>query len=260
MAKSELPKRRIIAFVVDDEQGSLTALADDLRRFPEVKEVHTFTSYAEATFPLLELQPDVVFLDIETPGKSGIDFLRSIRTRISFSFHAVFYTAHSRYMIDAIRQSAFDFLQKPYKTEELREILERIVSTPVEPPVHIASLSANLAVSSRKLALQTISEMLLVAVSEVLLLQYDRRLRAWMLTLTDGSVHRLHTGLSATDLLAMSPTTFVRISSSSIVNLTYLAAIENTTQRCRLCQPFSHIELFASRRYFSKLKERFELL
>ena len=53
---------------------------------------------------------------------------------------------------------------------------------------------------------------------------------------------------------------FVQTSSGCIVNLTYLAAIENTTQRCRFCQPFEGVELYASRRYFSKLKERFDMI
>ncbi|MEE1270180.1 MAG: hypothetical protein U0K28_04050 [Prevotellamassilia sp.] len=45
-----------------------------------------------------------------------------------------------------------------------------------------------------------------------------------------------------------------------IININYLAAIENSTQRCRLCPPFDKLELTVSRRYFSKLKEQFELL
>lgn len=260
MVKNDSSKRRLVAFVVDDESGSLNTLVEDLRCQPEIREVHGFSSYAEATFPLLELQPDVVFLDIEVPGKSGIDFLRSIRPRLSFTFHAVFYTGHSHYMLDAIRQSAFDFLLKPYKIEELRSILERIVETPIGSPLPPNTLLRSTPITPRKLALQTISELLLVTVGEVLMIQYDRHIRAWLLTLTDNSVHRLHAGLTATDLLTMAPETFARISSSCIINLTYLAAIENATQRCRLCQPFTGIELFASRRYYSKLKERFELL
>lgn len=260
MVKGELPKHRLVAFVIDDEQGSLNALVEDLRRQPEIREVHGFTSYTEATFPLLELQPDIVFLDIEVPGKNGIDFLRSIRPRISFAFHAVFYTGHSHYMLDAIRQSAFDFLLKPYKPEELRTILERVAEVPTGQLAHPALPPRYTDSEPRKIALQTISELLLVNTSEVLMLRYDRDLRAWLLTLTDSSIHRLHAGITATDLLTMAPSTFIRISSSCIVNLTYLAAIENTTQRCRLCQPFTNIELIASRRYYSKLKERFELL
>lgn len=64
---------------------------------------------------------------------------------------------------------------------------------------------------------------------------------------------------TADDLLALNPT-YMRISNTCIINLTYLAAIENNSQRCRMCPPFDDIELTVSRRYYSKLKEKFELL
>lgn len=260
MTRESNVQKQLTAFVVDDEVGPLQVLADDLRRQPEVKEVYTYTSYNEAIYPLIELQPDVVFLDIEVPGKSGLDFLKSIRPRISFSFHAVFYTGYSHYMLDAIRHSAFDFLLKPYKPEELRTVIDRLVnaSSNVFKPC-FGAMNRYADATPHKLALQTISELLLVTVSEVLMVQYDRDTRAWLLSLTDNSVHRLHAGITATELLTMSPS-FIRISSNCIVNTTYLAAIENATQRCRFCHPFDAIELYASRRYYSRLKERFELL
>lgn len=100
--RSDPQKQLLTAFVVDDEQGPLEVLAADLRQMPEIGEVYTFSSYSEATLPLIELQPNVVFLDVEVPGKSGLDFLESIRQRLSFSFHAVFYTGYSHYMLEAI--------------------------------------------------------------------------------------------------------------------------------------------------------------
>lgn len=63
------------AFVVDDNPSALQTLANDLSSLPEFSSVHTFQSYTEATLPLIELQPDVLFLDVEVPGKSGLEFL-----------------------------------------------------------------------------------------------------------------------------------------------------------------------------------------
>ena len=74
-----------------------------------------------------------------------------------------------------------------------------------------------------------------------------------------ASALMLKKGLTAEDILKVHPI-FARISNTVIINLTYLAAVENNTQRCRLCPPFEHIVISASRRYFGKLKERFELL
>lgn len=77
--------------------------------------------------------------------------------------------------------------------------------------------------------------------------------------LTDNSTHILKKGISASDLLALD-SNLARISNTCIINLTYLSAVENNTQKCRLASPYNHLQVVASRRYFSKLKERFELL
>lgn len=235
------------AFIVDDNPAALETLATDLRQQPEFAEVYTFASYAEATLPLLEKQPDVLFLDVEVPGKTGLEFLDSIRSKVTFTFKVVFYTGFSNYMIDAIRQSAFDYLLKPYKQSELRLIIDRMKQ------------SENERVLQRKIAMQTVSELLLINLDEALMFNYSSERRSWVLTLTDGTVHVLKRGVTADDLANFSQT-MVRISNTCIINLNYLAAVENNTQHCRLCPPFDNIEITASRRYFSKLKKRLDLL
>lgn len=246
----------LTAFVVDDNPLWLDKLASDLRSLPDFSNVHTFSSYAEATLPLLEMQPDVLFLDVEVPGRTGLEFLDSIRKKVTFSFKVIFYSAYSHYMLDAIRQSAFDYLLKPYKQEELRQVVGRLLRSMQE-----SSSMQQLVVQGmpRKIAIQTISELLLVTVEQILMFSYMSRQRSWQLSLTDLTTHTLKKGMTAENLLALAPT-LARINSTCIINLSYLEAIENTTQRCRLCPPFSQIAITASRRYFSKLKERFELL
>ena len=95
----------LTAFVVDDTPMALETLANDLRRQPEFEKVYTYTNYTDATLPLLELQPEVLFLDVEVPGKTGLEFLQSIRPRVNFTFKVVFYSGFSDYMLDAIRPS-----------------------------------------------------------------------------------------------------------------------------------------------------------
>lgn len=248
--------KALLAFIVDDNPNWLETLASDLRSMPEFGVVRSFRSYAEATLPLLEEQPDVLFLDVEMPGKTGLEFLDSIRTKVTFTFKVVFYSAFSHYMIDAIRHSAFDYLLKPYKRQELQALVTRLTAD-----AQGGSGMQQLVVQGmpRKMAIQTVSELLLVTMEQMLLFGYVSQQRSWQLSLTDGSTHMLKKGMTAETLLALAPT-LARINSTCIINLTYLEAIENNTQRCRLCPPFNEMEIVASRRYFSKLKERFEML
>lgn len=253
-----MPQTRLTVFVVDDEAGPRESLVADLKKHPCIGEVFAFSNYSDATLPLLEQQPDVLFLDVEVPGRTGLEFIDSLQGNLSFSFRVVFYTGFSHYMLDAIRRSAFDYLLKPYKEKELEEIIERLVMAHAAPGIGTNSADHRHG-APRKIAVQAISELLLLTVDEILYTEYHKTARNWRLILTNGSEHQLRKGTSAEDILKLHPA-LVRVSSSCIVNLNYLSAVENSTQRCRLCAPFDNQEIYASRRYFSKLKEKFEML
>lgn len=255
---ANLPQTRLTVFVVDDEAGPREALVADLKKHPCIGEVFAFSNYSDATLPLLEQQPDVLFLDVEVPGRTGLEFIDSLQGNLSFSFRVVFYTGFSHYMLDAIRRSAFDYLLKPYKEKELEEIIERLVMAHAAPGIGTNSADHRHG-APRKIAVQAISELLLLTVDEILYTEYHKTARNWRLILTNGTEHQLRKGTSAEDILKLHPA-LVRVSSSCIVNLNYLSAVENSTQRCRLCAPFDNQEIYASRRYFSKLKEKFEML
>ena len=255
---ANMPQTRLTVFVVDDEAGPRETLVADLKKHPCIGEVFAFSNYSDATLPLLEQQPDVLFLDVEVPGRTGLEFIDSLQGNLSFSFRVVFYTGFSHYMLDAIRRSAFDYLLKPYKEKELEEIIERLVMAHAAPGIGTNSADHRHG-APRKIAVQAISELLLLTVDEILYTEYHKTARNWRLILTNGTEHQLRKGTSAEDILKLHPA-LVRVSSSCIVNLNYLSAVENSTQRCRLCAPFDNQEIYASRRYFSKLKEKFEML
>lgn len=80
-----------------------------------------------------------------------------------------------------------------------------------------------------------------------------------MVTLTNMEQHRLRMTIKAKEILNLSQS-FVRINSNCILNIEYLSSIENNTLRCVLYSPFEHLELTASRRHFSKIKEMLEML
>ena len=249
--------QKLNAFIIDDCPTHAQNLYNDLCNQPEIENVKVFNSCSEATLPILEQQPDVIFLDIEMPECSGFDFFESIHSKLNFPLRVVFYSAFSKYVLDALRHEAFDFLLKPYKMSELRIIIDRLMANFNQPALK-GNFQSHLPVP-KKMAVQTVSNLMLLTIEEVLHLQYSRPQRAWLITLTDGSTHRLHQNTTAEDLLALHPS-LARVSQGDIVNLTYLTAIENNTQRCRFCPPFEEIEIYASRRNFAKLKEKFELI
>lgn len=74
----------------------------------------------------MSIQPDVLFIDVEMPGQTGFEVLQSLRDEIPMDLIVVFYSAFDKYMIDALRASAFDFLLKPYQQDEFELVVDRI--------------------------------------------------------------------------------------------------------------------------------------
>jgi two-component system, LytTR family, response regulator len=114
----------INAILIDDEKASLVALEAKLADCEhEVKILASFQNPTEALAQLHKYDLEVVFLDVDMPQMDGFAFLNKLPQR---NFEVIFTTAFSQYILDAIRQEAFDFLVKPIVQEELNEALNRI--------------------------------------------------------------------------------------------------------------------------------------
>lgn len=111
--------------MIDDEPRGITSLQKLLTlNCPQIYVIQTCNSVEEAKQQIVLLKPDLVFLDIAMPGKSGLDLLDEL-TEISFEI--IFVTAHNNYMQQAFHFSAVDYLIKPVDEELLIEAVTRAV-------------------------------------------------------------------------------------------------------------------------------------
>lgn len=106
------------ALLVDDEQKSCLALQKLLTSYCPNVDVFAQASNVDDALAILQQNPDIqlVFLDIEMPGKSGFELLESYE---SPEFRVIFTTAYDQYALKAIRLSALDYLLKPIHIKEL---------------------------------------------------------------------------------------------------------------------------------------------
>jgi two-component system LytT family response regulator len=115
----------IRTIIIDDEPGSIDVLTMMLKK----KCSHDVQVIATSNSPVLgqslidEHKPDLVFLDIEMPGMTGIDIVRSFQNP---SFRVVFITAYDAYAVEAFRLSAVDYLLKPVETDDIVRVVEKI--------------------------------------------------------------------------------------------------------------------------------------
>lgn len=115
----------ISVVIVDDEAASIRNLSNDLAAYDDIRILETTTSAEKARKIIVRQQPDLLFLDVEMPKMSGFDLCQSIRADVHADMRVVFYTAYDKYVLEALRASAFDYLLKPYLPEELDAVIER---------------------------------------------------------------------------------------------------------------------------------------
>ena len=114
---------KIKAILVDDEPRGLLSLHKLLEiNCPEVEVISTCSNAEEALMKIQQLQPNLVFLDIAMPGKTGFDLLKELP---SISFEIIFVTAHNNYLVQAFHFSAVDYLLKPVDDDLLKAAVKR---------------------------------------------------------------------------------------------------------------------------------------
>jgi two-component system LytT family response regulator len=104
---------KFTVLIVDDEPMARVALKRILEEnFPQVHILAEVNGVPEAVKSIYSLKPDVVFLDIEMPGYSGIEILDFFENR-HIPSKIVFVTAYEEYALKAFELSAVDYLLKP---------------------------------------------------------------------------------------------------------------------------------------------------
>lgn len=112
--------------IIDNEPDIADGLAELLGLFcPEILKVNIEHSIAGGIEAINNLQPDVVFLDVELNEGTGFDLLNQLD---EIAFQLIFITAHDKYALNAFRFSAIDFLVKPIDPEALQVAVERAKS------------------------------------------------------------------------------------------------------------------------------------
>lgn len=111
--------------IIDDEIEAIETLEFLINNYCENVEIVGKASRADDAIELINnLNPDLVFLDIEMPQKSGFDLIDSIG---DFEFSLVFITAYNQYAIKAFELSALDYLLKPVPIDRLQKTIERVI-------------------------------------------------------------------------------------------------------------------------------------
>jgi two-component system LytT family response regulator len=108
--------------LIDDERLARSELRRMLDEFSDVEIIGEAANAAEGIEKIEALNPDLIFLDIQMPGKSGFDML----SQLDKAPHVIFVTAYDEYALKAFDVNALDYLMKPVEPQRLAEALLKV--------------------------------------------------------------------------------------------------------------------------------------
>ena len=113
---------KITCIVVEDVKLNRDVMADLISSIDSMELMGSFENASEATNALSELEPDVMFLDIEMPGMSGLDFLKSL----THPPLTVLTTSHAEFAVEGFEMNVFDYLVKPISRERFARCANKL--------------------------------------------------------------------------------------------------------------------------------------
>jgi two-component system LytT family response regulator len=108
--------------IIDDERLAREEMKRALKRYPEFEIIGEASHVDQAKVMIEETIPDIIFLDIYMPGKSGFDLLEELTTVPE----VVFTTAYDQYAVKAFELNALDYLVKPLRDERFAKTIEKV--------------------------------------------------------------------------------------------------------------------------------------
>jgi len=116
------------AIIIDDERLARAELKKLLLEFPEVEVIDEAANAEEGIAKIESLHPDLVFLDIQMPGKTGFEMLAQLEK----TPQVIFTTAYDEFALKAFEVNALDYLLKPIEPKRLTDAIQKLQSVEVK--------------------------------------------------------------------------------------------------------------------------------
>ncbi|HMD62135.1 MAG TPA: LytTR family DNA-binding domain-containing protein, partial [Opitutaceae bacterium] len=204
------------ALLIDDERLARNELRRLLAAFPQVKIAGEASNTKQAREQLAALKPDLLFLDVQMPGETGLEFLESLEPPAP---HVIFTTAYDEFAVKAFELNALDYLLKPVDPARLASAVERLpgLAGPAEPKEPAGRLR-----TGDRVFVREGERCWFVEVGQIRLLE------------SEGNYTRVHFGDAQPQLFRslnameerLDPRFFFRANRRQIMNIAWIAGVE----------------------------------
>lgn len=215
---------KIRSIIIDDEPNAAEFLQLMLGQHQGI-EVLAIAPSADAGVDLIQsLKPDLVFLDVEMPGKNGFEVLKAFP---KVAFKVIFVTAFNQYAINAIKHAALDYLLKPVDTAELEITIERVRQSLKTEDNRVEQLAENISGTSalEHVIISSKRGFISLSISDIVSIESMTGKYAFFY-MVDGTEHLCTKPLGHYDEM-LSESGFHRIHRSYLVNLKQIKTFDN---------------------------------
>jgi len=210
----------VSTLIVDDEPVARAGLRHLLEEVDWIRCVGEAADGPSAVEAIQQLQPELILLDVQMPGYSGIDVLRRLQTPIP---RVVFTTAYAEHAVDAFELGALDYLLKPFGPVRLAAALDRVRASLGEPLPPILDRYGEMLANGpmQRLFVRNGRSIQPVAVVDI---HRFEAIGDYVVAHTASGEHILHLALSRLEA-RLTPQHFARIHRTHLINLGQLARL-----------------------------------
>jgi len=238
------------ALVVDDERLARKELISLLSNYPNIEIVGEAKNADDAQEKIAELKPELLFLDIQMPGRDGFELLESL----DVTPKVIFTTAYDEYALKAFEVSALDYLLKPIRKERLDECIQKVEEEENADKTEAPSPEYKLKLNDR-VFVKDGDKCWFVRLSDVRIFESDGN---YIKVYFDKFKPMIHKSLNALDK-KLDDRSFFRASRKHIVNLSWVESIEPWFNGGLLVKMKGGEKVEVSRRQASKFKDMMSL-
>lgn len=239
--------------IIDDNEKAALDLKNKLKKYSDIEVNGIAQNCFDGLTMAEKLRLDAIFLDVEMPETSGLDFLDRVPWVKEGKCKIVMFTAHDKYVIPAFRKKAFDVLLKPIDPKELDTVVARLK----DPDFKQETVNDEPDKDANMILLWTNSaDFRLVNKNDIGIIYHNAEQRCWEAVVANYSKPlRLKRSIKA-DTLTELGNQFIQVNQKYIINMNYL--IEVIDNKCHFFPPFDDVDYVTVGRMFrKKLTERF---
>lgn len=239
------------ALIIDDERLARKELIKLLDEYKEIEIIGEAVNADDGIEKINELKPELIFLDVQMPGKTGFEMLEELETVPK----VIFTTAHDEFALRAFDVNALDYLLKPVQPDRLTESINKLTKEEAKETPEAATSAEKRLGGDDQVFVKDGDRCWFVRLSDIRLFESDGNyIKVYFSTFKP----MIHKSLNALDE-KLDERNFFRASRKHIINLSWVETIETWFNGGLLVQLKGGEKVEVSRRQAARFKEKMSL-